>query len=435
MRPSLSRGFASIFPISTTAPALRRSCASARQSPPSSSPMAPLAEPLTGGFPCRSVIHPGVPRRGRGIPMANHAQRRLRIGYLGIPDRPGTGAFVYAQALLATMRRRHEVIPMRHGTEALCDLLHLLEPKFLPRSFRIDRICAPLILDLHDHYWQGVSYPCVDRPLRSWAAFQRRRRLSRLLTGASRILVHSPSVAEAVGREGVTCVPYGLPPDPLLVRPRSSPPPSPSQEVLFVGRDALRKGLPLLFEALDRLLREGTPGIEGVHLTVIGREYPHSRLFLRLAAVGLPVTFLGGLSRQEVIEHLRHAALLVLPAHTEAFGIVLLEAMALGVPIVTTRAGGIPDVVVPGESALLVPPGDAAALARAIERVLTSPHLVHRLREGGYRRLERFSWDGMIERIDSLYRETVEWNRSNQRKGQLRLHRPHPPSSRARTRQ
>ncbi|RME42845.1 MAG: glycosyltransferase, partial [Deltaproteobacteria bacterium] len=186
-----------------------------------------------------------------------------------------------------------------------------------------------------------------------------------------------------------------------------SPSPVPSRELLFVGRDALRKGLPVLFEALRRILREETPGIEGVHLTVIGREYLHARLFLRLAAFGLPVTFRGGLSRRGVIEHLRQAALLVLPAHTEAFGIVLLEAMALGVPIVTTRTGGIPEVVVPGESALLVPPGDAAALARAIGRVLTSPPLACRLREGGRRRLSHFSWEGMIERIESLYRETA----------------------------
>src|SRR5690606_13119093 len=86
----------------------------------------------------------------------------------------------------------------------------------------------------------------------------------------------------------------------------------------------------------------------------------------------------------------------------------LLEAMALGRPVVTTSAGGSAEVVVDGESGFVVPPADPAALADAVERVLRDPALARTLGERGERRVrEHFSLEAMLRAIDGLYREQL----------------------------
>jgi glycosyltransferase involved in cell wall biosynthesis len=93
---------------------------------------------------------------------------------------------------------------------------------------------------------------------------------------------------------------------------------------------------------------------------------------------------------------------------TEGLGVVLLEAMHHAVPVVGSRIGGIPDIVVDGESGLLVPPGDPEALAGAIRALARDPALAARLGEGGRERLRaHFSWDAIIRRWEKLYREVV----------------------------
>jgi glycosyltransferase involved in cell wall biosynthesis len=81
---------------------------------------------------------------------------------------------------------------------------------------------------------------------------------------------------------------------------------------------------------------------------------------------------------------LAHADLLVLPSLYEEPGTVLPEAMWLGLPMMASRTGGIPDVITDGVSGLLVPPGDSEALARAIDHVLSSPGLARWLGEAAW---------------------------------------------------
>jgi glycosyltransferase involved in cell wall biosynthesis len=93
------------------------------------------------------------------------------------------------------------------------------------------------------------------------------------------------------------------------------------------------------------------------------------RLAARAAAEGLPVCFTG--RREDVAELMRLCAVVVLPSRREAFGRVLIEAMATGVPVIATAVGGIPEVCVDGVTGLLVPPEDPDALAVAIALTLT----------------------------------------------------------------
>ncbi len=96
--------------------------------------------------------------------------------------------------------------------------------------------------------------------------------------------------------------------------------------------------------------------------------------------------------------------MLVLPSWIEGLPLVVLEAMAAGVPVVATSVGGTPEAVVDGETGLLVPPRDVDALAGAIDALLSDPERAQRLGAAGRRRArERFDADAAAQRVVGLY--------------------------------
>ena len=115
-------------------------------------------------------------------------------------------------------------------------------------------------------------------------------------------------------------------------------------------------------------------------------------------------SFLGILTREEVREAMWRADAFVLPSHVETFGVVVIEAMAAGLPVVATACGGPQDTVVPGETGLLVPPGDAAALAAGMERLLAE-RAAWAMRAEAIRRHadERFSQPVVVRRLLEVY--------------------------------
>jgi glycosyltransferase involved in cell wall biosynthesis len=111
--------------------------------------------------------------------------------------------------------------------------------------------------------------------------------------------------------------------------------------------------------------------------------------------------------RADIAAILPELDLLLFTSRQEGLGSSLLEAFACRVPVVATAAGGIPEIVVDGETGLLAPVGDAAALAERVRRVLGDPALRATLVEGGVRRLEDFGVDRMAERTLAVYREVL----------------------------
>jgi glycosyltransferase involved in cell wall biosynthesis len=120
-----------------------------------------------------------------------------------------------------------------------------------------------------------------------------------------------------------------------------------------------------------------------------------------------------------VDELLRCADLFLLPSESESFGLAALEAMACGTPVVATRAGAFPEIVEDGISGLLVPPGDEAALARAIATMLENSLRCRAMGEAGARRIrERFSWRRSAEVMLALYQDVL----AERRNGRARSH-------------
>jgi glycosyltransferase involved in cell wall biosynthesis len=170
--------------------------------------------------------------------------------------------------------------------------------------------------------------------------------------------------------------------------PRSQRPAE--QIVLAVGRFVEKKGLEYLVEACGRLRRAGRP----VRLELVGDGPLRRKLEDAALRWRVPAVFHGSLAHEDVVPIFARAAVFCLPCVVASTGdrdglpTAVLEAMAIGVPVVTTAVNGLADLVVDGETGLLVPERDPIALARAIERLLGDPALATRLAAQGRQAVE-----------------------------------------------
>jgi glycosyltransferase involved in cell wall biosynthesis len=179
-----------------------------------------------------------------------------------------------------------------------------------------------------------------------------------------------------------------------------------SPYILAVGNLQPRKNLSGLIRAVGELKRK-TPG--SFQLVIAGKaKWRESDLFSEIRQLGLEsdVCFLGYVSDETLTGLYRQATVFAYPSLYEGFGLPLLEAMACGVPVVTTRSTSIPEVV--GEAALMVEATDTAALADAIGRVLADESLRAALREKGLKQAARFSWERTARETWNIYRQFGE---------------------------
>lgn len=238
--------------------------------------------------------------------------------------------------------------------------------------------------------------------------------LRRIVRGSDAVTAISTYTAERLQRvaPGVRTevIPFGAAVDaaPSLPPPRAA---DARPELLFIGRLVERKGVHLLLEALSLLPRPARP-----LLRVVGDGPERARLeelSTRLDLAG-DVVFHGFVSAEEKMEHLAGCDAFVLPAvidskgDTEGLGVVLLEAMTFGKPVIASAAGGIVDIVRDGRNGFLVPPGDARALAGAIQACVENPERSRELGGNGRVDVESgFSWDVIADRLAQLYRSVA----------------------------
>jgi glycosyltransferase involved in cell wall biosynthesis len=158
-------------------------------------------------------------------------------------------------------------------------------------------------------------------------------------------------------------------------------------QLLFVGRLAPVKGVPILLEALASLL----PARPDIKLTLVGDGPDRSALEQQAEALGISqsVEFLGYQSQAKVRQLLASTDVFVLPSFAEGVPVVLMEAMAAGVPVVATKIAGIPELVEGGVSGFLVMPGDAKSLATRIGELLDHPDMRNRFGAAGRAKVDR----------------------------------------------
>ncbi len=280
------------------------------------------------------------------------------------------------------------------------DCLVLHEPNPLAGAALLLRTPARRLViwhhsDLVRPWWAGAVYGWIQRALY--------RRASCVIVSSSRMADRSQIVRHA---RRVEVIPYGIALDQYIhadaraqTRARVIHARYREPIILFVGRLVYYKGLDTLLDALIKC-----PGT----LLVAGDGPLHGQLQAGATRRGLSsrVHFLGPVEDDQLVDYYRAADLFVLPSthKTEAFGLVQVEAMACGVPVISTDLPtSVPWVNQDGVTGLVVPPGDADALAAAITRLAGDPSLCERMGEAGRKRaMAHFSRDRMVSAFAAL---------------------------------
>jgi glycosyltransferase involved in cell wall biosynthesis len=285
----------------------------------------------------------------------------------------------YGSGVVANLRRR--------------PLKALLLPALLASFARAARRAARDADLVHAHWLPaGLAGLATGRPLvvQLWGTdvelARRVPRLARPLLRRARVVVCASTAlagaARELGAEEVRVIPSGV--DLPGETGREAEPP----EILFAGRLSPEKGILDLVEAA-----------RGLNLVVAG-DGP-----LRDRVPGA----LGFLPKHELDPLYARAAVVACPSRREGFGVACAEAMAHGRPVVAAAVGGLLDLVVDGETGILVPPGDVNALRAALERLLADPELRRRLgRAGRERAAARLSWDEATDATLDAYRAALD---------------------------
>ncbi|MEM8594175.1 MAG: glycosyltransferase family 4 protein [Pseudomonadota bacterium] len=178
----------------------------------------------------------------------------------------------------------------------------------------------------------------------------------------------------------------------------------PRRLMATASADQPMKGLAFLLTAYAELLTR-YPDLE---LLVVGKpkEGGDTEALISRLQLEDKVQFVKGISTQEMVAYYAEATVAVVPSLYEGFGLPAGEAMACGVPLVSTTGGALPEVV--GDAGVLIEPGDAKALERAIEALLNDPDECARLSQAGRDRIEaKFSWHTVARSMETYYREVI----------------------------
>ncbi|MDQ2950876.1 MAG: glycosyltransferase [Chloroflexota bacterium] len=194
--------------------------------------------------------------------------------------------------------------------------------------------------------------------------------------------------------------------------------------ILFVGRIEQIKGIDVLLRALGLLFFRHPELRSDVCLLVVGgaldpgddspeiEKIEALRSLVHQHRMEANVSFVGSMDQQQLALYYAAADVCAVPSLTESFGLVALEAMACGTPVVGTRVGGLQTLIEHGQSGLLVPAGDYQALAESIAQVLTDPRLRMHLGHGARDRAEHFSWRSVGDQVEALYAKVLAGEKS-----------------------
>jgi glycosyltransferase involved in cell wall biosynthesis len=291
-----------------------------------------------------------------------------------------------------------------HRRTADVHVIHEPNPLALVSDF-VARQSGPVVVWYHSEVLRPAwKYRLMYRPF-----------LKRVLDRAARIVVSSPRIAEHATelqayRHKCAVIPFGVELSrfeltaSIAARAREIRSRHRGCLVLFVGRLVPYKGVNVLIDALRDV--EATAVVVGG-----GPLGPVLREHARVAGVSPRVQFAGEVEEQELLALYHACDMLVLPSvtHAEAFGMVQIEAMSCGKPVVSTDLpSGVPWVNQHGRTGLVVPPGDAAALASALQSLLADPARRSRMGDAGRARVQAdFSIARLVEQTTSLYADVL----------------------------
>lgn len=297
---------------------------------------------------------------------------------------PFLGLLYFISILLAFLKIRRSFNP---------DIIHAhtAYPDGLAACLLGRLIRRPVVITEHT----GPFEMLLRRPWERWGTRHALRSCSAVIA-VSRFLKDRME-KEGVGKDKISVIPNGV--NTAMFTPCDTPR-GRRNTLLFVGFLVEIKGVPCLLEAMQ-ILRDTFNADIFLEIAGSGPSEPALQELIRTLRLTDRVRFTGFVPHEEVPRLICHADLVVLPSLYETFGIILIEAMAMGKPVVATRCGG-PEDIVTGETGRLVPAGDPRALADAIRHVLDNygdygPERISEIAK------EKFSFDAVNSRIIGLY--------------------------------
>ncbi|MDT8903506.1 glycosyltransferase [Anaeroselena agilis] len=246
----------------------------------------------------------------------------------------------------------------------------------------------------------------------------------RLLRTADCVVATTPDEQEVlrdyygVAPDKVSLVPCGV--NTGVFHPHTKTVADRRNTLLFAGRFEENKGLSVLLKAMAALKANRPQTMKSVRLLICGGDpldLPESavsaekcryRKFIDENALTDCVEFLGPLKHEGLAQCFSMARATVVPSYYESFGLVALEAMACGCPVIASNTGGLRHTVLDGITGILVEPKDPAMLADAIYELLTNDYLSTRMRKDTALHARRYSWLQVASDLTKIYREVVE---------------------------
>jgi len=316
---------------------------------------------------------------------------RFKIGYL-------LSAAIALRKLFMTLRKEFDII------EA---------PNWSGQPFLLPRLSCPLVV--------RVSTPYIDTLARSrtFADTVIHAAEKHLCRRASLVIAHSGAMAQKAAHlyhvaKKTTVIPLGIPAG--TFHPFSA---NGTVDLLFVGRAEHRKGVDVLLSALGELLEKEprlTVTFVGAKLNVFVKDKPHLSAILARLKSRCPTRFreLGLIDEVEKQQLFQQADWAIIPSRFESFGIVAIEAMREGTPVIVSRGSGLEEIAELTPTTLFVPPGNRDALVMALTQTLTlgacyKEKVAHSVRETF---LSRFSADAMVNATERAYMEVVMSHRN-----------------------
>ena len=340
---------------------------------------------------------------GLGSLRATHLRSATNIAeWLGKLSGGFTEPYAFGQRAFRFLQDRLEHYDILHDNQCLS-----------PGLLRLQRDGAALVTTIHHPVVRDFRLALDSAP--NWRARALVRRWYFFLSMQRRVaqqLEHVITVSEASRRdisvdfelpaERVRVVPNGV--DTALFAPREGVARDPEQIIATASADHPLKGIRYLLEAVAMLRRERP----GIRLLLIGQLRPDSPAGALLQRLGIAdaVRVVGGIDAERIAGHYAGSAVAVVPSLYEGFGLPAVEAMACALPVVSTDAGALPEVV--GEVGVMVPPADPARLAGAIGALLDDPARRAALgRAGRERALSHFSWRSAATATVHCYRRAL----------------------------
>ncbi len=274
---------------------------------------------------------------------------------------------------------------------------------------------CPVVITIHD-----ISYLLYPAHFSNWWTKYLKLVMPPAVRSAAAIICGSENskrdVAKAYGIAAgkVRTVPYGVDherfnPGATLQREWAQTLGIRDGYVLHVGTFSYRKNIPTLLHAVAHLRAQGKCG--GRQVVLAGSHHLSLRgaheVFATIRELDLSgtVVMTGHMPDEHVPGLYAHASMLVMPSLYEGFGFPVLEAMAVGTPVVCSNTSSLPEVA--GDAALLFPPEDRVALASAMEDVIRNPLVAGELRRKGFARARQFTWQRTAEQTIAIYREVA----------------------------